>query len=158
MQRSSRAIIIAIVLLVIAFFGFRAFSRPDPPDNVQIDEALRGAAHAAERRNIGGVLQIISEHYEDDSGNNPERIRILLGRGLRNVDDLHITVSPSQVKVSGDKAHSSCYLTVRGNGQLIYNQLINLDWSREDSHKYLIIPTHVWRIVHSTYSGGFGDI
>jgi hypothetical protein len=157
MQRSSRIVIILMVLIV-GWFAFRALTPPALPDSVQIDHALRDAAHAAEKRNISGVLRIISEHYQDDSGNNPDRIHFLLSRGMQNVNDLKVDISPTQVTVKGNTAHSTCYLTIHVNGEAVYNQFVQLDWAREDSHTFLIFPSHTWRVVHSTYAGGFGDV
>ncbi len=154
MQTKSKIILIAIAVILVAFIARSFLGKNREPDSTQIQDQLQAAAVAAENKDAPDVMSVISDNYTDGADNNPERLNLMLRRGMSDVSNLSVVIAPATITVNGYSAHSSSYVTIKGDGQVLYSQLLELDWQKESTRRYFIIPAEAWRIVHSSYSGG----
>lgn len=156
MQRSSKNALGAAALLLVALIAFFVLRQPPPPDQDQINAQLEAARAAGEQHDTGGVMQIISGDYSDGNGLNVISLRAYLGRGIQGRTPVRVTLSPPTVVVQGDTATSTCRFNVRRleDNAILYDKPVTLTWKREDGHRFLVLPTKVWRVVSAQYEGG----
>ncbi len=154
MKKSSKISLATALGLAVVLAVFLFLRQPGPPDAVQIQAQLTAAQDAAARRDAGGVLRIISGRYRD-SHLNGDQLRLLLFRALRDSGPIDVTVSTPQIHVEGESADSTSTITVRSrdNSQTAFNKAVTLHWRREEGHRLLVFPTHVWRVVGADYEG-----
>ncbi len=156
MQRSSKNALGAAALLFVALIGYLVLRQPAPPDQYQIIAQIESARAAGEQHDVGGVMRIISGDYSDGNGLNAISLRAYLSRGIRGRTPVRVTLSPPTVIVQGDTATSICRFNVRRleDNAVLYDNPVTLMWKREEGHRYLVLPTKVWRVVSDQYEGG----
>jgi len=154
MQTKSKLILWAVAIIVLALIAMKLLAPNSAPDTVQIQDQLADAVAAANNKDASGVMAIIASDYSDSDSNNSWRLNVMIRRGMENVDNLSASISPAAIVVNGDTAQSKCYVTIRADGQIVYNQLMVLTWQKEMTHRYLIFPEETWQVISSSYSGG----
>jgi len=154
MQTKSKLILWAVAIIVLALIAMKLLAPNSAPDTVQIQDQLADAVAAANNKDASGVMAIIASDYSDSDSNNSWRLNVMIRRGMENVDNLSASISPAAIVVNGDTAQSKCYVTIRADGQIVYNQLMVLTWQKEMTRRYLIFPEETWQVISSSYSGG----
>jgi hypothetical protein len=157
MQKRSKAVLTIIVFAAIALVFINILAAPALPDSVQIENQISVAIAAANDKNAAGVMSIISPSYTDAGANNLQSMRFLLQRAMTSSTALSVTSATPTITIVGDRAQSSCNVDVVMDGQTVFNQVLDLIWRKETTHRYLIIPAETWRVVQSSYSGTFED-
>lgn len=150
MQRSSRTALGAAALLLAALIVFFVLRQPPPPDQDQIIAQLEAARAAGEQNSAGGVLSIVSSDFTTNSGylHNKQQLGLFLYKQMRDGGRVGVTLSPPTVVVQGNQATSTCRINVRSldANEVRYDQPVTLTWRKEDGHRFLVVPTRVWRI------------
>ena len=158
MKQSSKALLWLALLLAMMVVGAVLFFQPSPPDEVQITNQLEAARAAGEQHDIGGVMKIISEKYQDSNGLNPISLRAYLNRYMGS-QAVQVTQSIPVVSVQGDTATSTSHLRVvtTADNRVVYDHDVTLHWKHEDGAKFYVIPAKVWRAVSADYGGMMAD-
>ncbi len=157
MQSSSKRALGVAALLVLALAVFLMLRQPSAPDQDQIAAQLDAARAAAQNHNVGGIMAVISSDFKGPSPiSNVDSLHFGLRQALRDSGAVRVTFSPPNIVVTGDTATSTNQVTVRNaeSGQPTFDQPVTLNWKREDSHRFLIFPTKIWRVVGTQYQGG----
>jgi hypothetical protein len=157
MKQSSKYLIgLALGLALVGIFLFLKY-QPSLPDQTQIAAQLEAARAAGERRDIGGVMKIISEKYHDSNVPSPIQLRFLLNKVAQGDGSVLITQSIPVIALDGDKATSTNHLRINTSpdGRVVYDHDVTMHWQREDGTKLLVVPIKIWRVVSADY-GGFG--
>ena len=157
MQAKSKIILGAITAVIVVLILSEALAPNSTPDSVQIEDQLQSAAAAANDKDVDGIMSITSQNYSDSDGDNPVQLAVLLRRGMSNVRDLDVTIAPPTVEITSDHAVTNSYVTVVADGQTVFNQLVTLNWQKEATRRYFVIPDKVWRVTHSNFTGGLGS-
>jgi hypothetical protein len=120
---------------------------------------MEAARAAGERRDVGGIMAVVSPKYQDPNVPSPAQLRYILSRALRGADPVAVTLSGSVISLQGDAATSTSHLRVvsGSDGQVRYDHDVTLQWRREDAPRWGIVPAKQWRVVSASYGGLFGD-
>jgi ketosteroid isomerase-like protein len=156
MQQSSKIILSVIAAIVLVLIGLKLSAPNSVSDTEQIDQQLITAANSACNRDVEGIMTVFSDGYQDSDGNNPERMNMMLRREFSNVQNVTVSLSTINVTVQGDEATSTCHVTIRGDGQSVFDGPITLGWQREATRRYLVIPDKTWRVTRSSFTGWDG--
>jgi hypothetical protein len=146
MMGPKRIILLALgavsALLVLRFVIFA----PQPDDQALIAQALSDSLKAGKEGRPGGVLEILSRKFRINE-QSPGRFDI--AKFIReNKPD--VTVLNKAAVVSGDTARIETPVEVKISflnqkfDQRIEN--VTLIFEKEESHKFLVIPTTAWRL------------
>lgn len=156
MKSSSKILLWVALLLVFVVAAFILLRQPAVTDQAQIGAQLEAARAAGERQDTGGIMSIISPNYHDTNVPSPVQLRFLLNK-VRGGQPVKITQSLPVISVSGDTATSTSHLEIasQGDGRMLYSHDIVAQWKREDTNRFLIIPSKTWHIVSADY-GSFG--
>jgi len=157
MRDSSKRALAVVALTIVALIAYRLLFPPLPSDQQQILTDIQSAVQAAEAKNTGGVMAIISDHYVDDNGLTNEALRVYLARAIRDTRSISIAAPLSVISVTGDVATSSTQISVNadveGGSSVRPHREVILTWKRERVNRFLFIPDKQWRITSATYGG-----
>lgn len=157
MKTSSKALLALAALLAAVALGVVLLRAPSVPDQTQITDQMEAARAAGERHDVNGVLRVVSDHYHDANVPSPVQLRFLLNR-VKGDGPVSITQSAPTVALQGDSATTLSHLRiVSGDGRVLYDHDITLQWQREDGTRLGVLPAKVWRIVSADYGSPFGD-
>ena len=156
MKPSSKILLWLALILVFIVAAFVFLRQPPVSDQAQIAQQLEAARTAGEQQNISGVMKIISPSYHDANIPSPVQLRFLLNK-VRGSQPVKITQSLPVISVSGDTATSTSHLEVvsPADGHVLFSHDIVAQWKREDTNRFLVIPSKTWHIVSADY-GSFG--
>ena len=101
-------------------------------------------------------MSIVSPSYRDANVPSPVQLRFLLNK-VRGNQPVKIIQSLPGISVSGDTASSTSHLEIvsQSDGHTLFSHDIVAQWKREDTNRFLIIPSKTWHIVSADY-GSFG--
>lgn len=114
MKRRQLALIAASV--VIAIVGVRWLGRERPTDEEQIRARFLGAARAAEEKQIGGVMEVVSERFSGRDLDKQGVKRLVAGMVLRG-DWVAVSVAGVAVSVRGDVARANLDIVTARSGK-----------------------------------------
>ena len=156
MKRTSKILLWVALLLVFVIAAIVLLRQPPVSDAAQISGQLEAARVAGERHDMNGVMTVISPNYHDANIPSPVQLRFLLNK-VQGSDRIKITQSLPVIGVAGDTATSTSHLEVvsQAEGRVLYSHDIVAQWKREDTNRFLIIPSKTWHIVSADY-GSFG--
>jgi hypothetical protein len=156
MKPSSKILLWLALILVFIVAAFIFLRQTPVSDQAQIAQQLETARAAGERHDIGGVMSIISANYHDANIPSPVQLRFLLNK-VQGSEPVKITQSLPVISVSGDAATSTSHWEIvsQTNNQVLYSHDITAQWKREDTNRFLVIPSKTWHIVSADY-GSFG--
>jgi uncharacterized protein YneF (UPF0154 family) len=114
MKRRHVALIAALV--VVAMVAARWLGREPPTDEEQIRALFLGAARAAEERQIGGVMEVVSERFSGRSLDKQGVKRFVAGMVLRG-DWVAVSVAGIAVSVQGELARANVDVVTARSGK-----------------------------------------
>ena len=115
-NQAMRLLPLAALLAVLALSGCAARRIPgsdikDTPDTRAIIAALEAYRHAAERRDAGAVLALVSQKYFDEAGTpdpaddiDYEQLKKRISDDFQKVTALRLDIALKKVDIEGDKA------------------------------------------------------
>lgn len=152
MRRSSR-IVLGLAVLLLGAAGGMLFvqARPRPTPEALIRQALEDAEQAARRRDVSGVMRIVSDDYKDGVMNKA-RLRLLLTRYVRqSVGGAYdVRVSPPVIQRDPDDSNRALVLTtiaVSNETSPWGPQEVTLVMRREEGRRWLVFPEDRWRVI-----------
>lgn len=107
LSRRARAIIIALVVIVVASGAavWLLVLRPEPlSDRQQVLRLVADVERAIEQKDAAGLLRHVAAEYGDSRGFNRRTVRQLVLAGLRDERTMDLTVEVDRVQVQGDTA------------------------------------------------------
>ncbi len=157
MKTSSKILLGLAFALGLAALGIVLLRAPTVPDQVQITNQLEAARAAGEAHDVGGIMRIISAKYHDPNVPSPVQLRFLLNKVQGN-EPVRVTQSIPVISVQGDAATSTSHLRVTtGEGRVVYDHDVTIQWAHEDGNRLGFLPTKVWRAVGADYGSFLGD-
>jgi hypothetical protein len=157
-KRSSRIALALAVVLLGAAGVVLLLTVSDPPARPEtlIRNALRQAEEAARNRDVGGVMDIVSDDYKDASGFNKARLRLILARSFQQAGNMgmgyDVRVSVPQVVFDERKAGQALATTTvaaveTGSGENLWGgQPVTLVFRRERVRRWLLFSEDRWRV------------
>ena len=100
-----RAAPLVILLLALAGVAFWYFTRPEPTDEQKIQALINEARVAVERKNVSGLMRLISEDYLDKYGNDKRGLQRLVIAGAHSAEQYTVFPQVTNLKVKGDLAY-----------------------------------------------------
>lgn len=148
------AVIIALAL------GYFMVNRDKGPDENQIVMLIERGRQAIEKKSIDTAASCISKNYADESGMKYDQLRMIIADAFRSNDKYEVTVDTPIVKMDGaDKALANAHVVITtvqdGERAEAFSGDVSLFLTKESVRKYLIFPTHEWKI---TGIGGIESI
>ena len=132
--------------LAYAIFAYATLDRRS--DEVVLNEMVLSAAEAAQNRDVGGVMDVVSSSYKDQDGLNYDRLRMITAQAVRAEYDYVVTASVSSTRVDGEKAVLGVHAVVRTKpGGMLYDRELTVHFAKESARHALLIPVKVWRVV-----------
>lgn len=123
-------------------------------DEQRILALIESTARAVENHDLSGTISAVSRQYKDESGFNYDRLRVLAAQAMRSEVSYRVRVEPGPVGVVADTATVSVRATVtREDGGVIYDRTIDLELTRENAWRAVLIPTRTWRVTSSRNLG-----
>ncbi len=99
MEKSSRvALVLAVVFLLIGGIFYIANDIPDKTPEALIQESLADAQKAAQRGDVGGIMDIVSDDFRSGAWNRTT-LRLLLARTLRDSRGMDYSVRVNAPKI-----------------------------------------------------------
>lgn len=148
MSRRTLAIAVVIFGLFAAWMVFR--SRPPPSDEDLIRAAIHDLGRLAERHDVSGIIEHVSERYRGEAGDRQE-LKGYLAAYLMRADWVGVMEAKVAVEVKGDRATSSfTALLLRSPAAsladvhpegLAGSHLIEAEWVKEEAG---------WKILKAT--------
>jgi len=130
-------------------------SGPPPPAEVAIAGALHDAQDAARNRDLGGVMELVSDDFKSGDWNKP-KLRLYLARELRNSRgtnyDVHVNapkILPSPTGAPDERmvvTQASVFWADTGDNIWGSNP-ITLVMREETRRKWLIFTEPRWRVI-----------
>lgn len=97
--------VLGLLVLVAAGAGYWLFLRPEPvSDRVQILRLIADVERAVEQKDVSGLMQHISEDYEDERGYTRRMVRRLVLAGARDPRTVDLSVDVADPEIKGDRA------------------------------------------------------
>jgi hypothetical protein len=147
-----------VVLLLAGAAWLRWLAQaPQGTDTQQILAQIQRGQHAAEERNAGALMRVVSPDYRDENGarqvlayearqqlRDAQRLEVTIP-----LNDLHIQVAPS-----GREATSTGRIEVRitdrqGGAPRTLSLSPTLRWRKERVRRYLLFPVEEWHVVRA---------
>lgn len=156
MRRSSWiALGLAVVLLGAAALMLLDQARPKPTPEVLIRQALADAEQAANGRNVGGVMRIVSDDYKDAANRNKATLSFLLNQYVRRSlgTAYAVRVSPPVIQFDRDDRNRALVLTsIRITNQGSNEEMwgageVTLAMRRERQRRWLLFSEDRWRVI-----------
>jgi len=153
MQQRSKTLLGAAAALAVALTVYLVATAPGEPDKQQIEDGIETARAAIEHHNASSLLTVVSADYKDGTFSNVDQLHYFLVRIFRGSGPIAITTTATAIDVTGDSAKSVSHVTIKAsdNTTNLYDGNVSLTWHREQSHRYLIFPTTVWRLTSADY-------
>lgn len=104
---STRAIWISIAVVVaggLGYFYFFVMAPQQVPDRQQVLRLIADVERSIEQKRISGVMEHISEDYEDSYGFTYRMIQRLVISGARGSTTFNLSVQVPEMEIDGDRA------------------------------------------------------
>jgi len=152
MKRSSWAIVGIICALAAALVYFHASGRPKPSDEEHIQMLLAKGQSAIERKDLKGVMSCISKDYSDSAGFTFDILRAQALEAIGTEGQYDVLLEHTSVEAHRNTAIANTqvtvYLALDHNGMhQLFNGPITLRLRKEESKRFLVIPTRIWKVM-----------
>jgi len=146
----------AITALVIAIVGgavyYFAFHRPprQGSDREQILRMIVDVERAVEQGRVSGVMEHISEAYEDSHGLNRRMVQRLVTAGARDQQRADLSVQVPDVEVTGDEATFAAEVDYSVSGGEMIHMTVTATLARENG-RWKVISAEGWQGAEAAY-------
>ena len=155
---SRRWLVVGVCVLVLAGGAEwlrRLAQAPGGTDAQQILAQIERGQQAAEQRNVGALMRIVSPAYKDDSGMvTRPALSYQVREQLREAQQLEVTIPMSALHIdvapNGREATVTGHMELRITGQQGDVRTVTLSptlsWRKEPVRRYLVFPAEEWRV------------
>lgn len=148
-----RAIIAAIFITVIAgaYYYFTIYRPPrQGTDREQILRLIANVEKAVEQGRVSGVMEYISEDYEDSRGFNRRMVQRMVIAGARDRRRMNLSVQVPEVEVSGDSAQFVAEVDMSVNNGEMTHLTVSADLRRENG-RWMVVGAEGWQSAEAAY-------
>ncbi|MFO8078713.1 MAG: hypothetical protein R6V07_00280 [Armatimonadota bacterium] len=148
-----RAAVIAIIITVIAgVWYYLTIYRPPRrgTDRQQIMRVIASVEKAVEQNRVSGVMEHISEEYQDSQGLNRRAIHRMVLAGARQQRNIDLSVQVPEVEVTGDTARFVAEVQMSVSGGEPEEFSVTGDLQRE-SGRWMVVSAEGWQGARSAY-------
>jgi hypothetical protein len=158
MSRRWLAAAVFVVLLLAGGAWLRWLAQaPQGTDTQQILAQIQRGQQAAEQRNAGALMRLVSPKYRDEIGQTRPVLGYQAREQLRDAQRMEVTIPLSDLHIevapNGREATSTGRLELRitdHQGQARTVSLTpTLHWRKERVRRYLLFPAEEWRVVRA---------
>ncbi|MFW5866613.1 MAG: hypothetical protein ACOCX2_02280 [Armatimonadota bacterium] len=148
-----RAAIIALVIAAIggAWYYFTIYLPPRKgSDREQILRIIADVERAVEQGRVSGVMDHISEDYEDPSGFNRRMVQRMVIAGTRDRRAMNLSVQMPEIEVTGDTARFVADVEMSINDGEPRQLTVTGELQRE-SGRWMVVSADGWQGAGSEY-------
>ena len=152
---AARALIRSVIpgLLVILLAALSACS--DDPDNPeqQVRDMISAGEEAVEARSIIGVLDFISDNYQDNDGRRKQEIKQLIAGYILRNKSIHLLTRVQHVALNDDETRADVILYV-GMAGVPVASVDQLVFTRADLYRFdlsLVLEDGAWRVARGSW-------
>lgn len=131
---------------------------PKLSDADSIRQTVEQARVAAEKHNLGEIMDCVSQTY-DDGNYKWDSLRTTIAFGLRQYPSFESSISLGEIQIQGDIATVDADVkatgTSQGGDRLPYEATLKLTFVREKTRRALLFEGTKWRV---SRIGGMGDM
>ena len=155
LKAAARVLIRPVIpgLLVIVLATLPACSGdPDNPEQ-QVRDVISAGEEAVEARSIIGVLDFISDHYQDKDGRQKQEIKQLVAGYILRNKSIHLLTRVQRVAVNEDKSRADVILYV-GMAGVPVASVDQLVFTRADLYRFdlsLVMEEGDWRVTGGSW-------
>jgi hypothetical protein len=157
---SRRGLVVAalVVLLLAGAAWLRWLAQaPQGTDTQQILAQIQRGQQAAEERNSGALMRVVSPDYRDEIGQTRPVLAYQARGQLRDAQRMEVTIPLNdlhiQVASNGREATSTgpieLRITDRQGGTRSLTLTPTLHWRKERVRRYLLFPAEEWRVIRA---------
>lgn len=158
MRMSTKLVLgIGALLIVIGVPALQVY--PGPSERERISTALQESIRASKEGRPGGVLEYLTDQFrinEESPGTRNQIAKLI--RDSRP----EVTVDDPEPEIFGDQAKMVSTVRVKASflGQSLDRQFddVTLVFKREPARRYLVFPTHTWRLDQVFLPEGAADV
>ncbi|MGI5817000.1 MAG: hypothetical protein ACOX9R_02765 [Armatimonadota bacterium] len=146
-----RAVLIALVIAIIsgAYYYFAIYRPPrQGTDREQILRMVVDVKQAVEQGRVSGVMEHISEDYEDPHGFNYRMVQRMVIAGARDRRRVNLSVQVPEVEVTGDTARFTARVDV--NGAEMTRLTVSAQLRREGG-RWMVVSATGWQGAEAAY-------
>jgi hypothetical protein len=151
-------IAVCVVLLLVGAAWFRHLAQtPRGTPAQQILAQIQRARTAAEERNVGALMRVVSSDFKDENGITRPALAYQIRDQLRDAQRVEVDVPPNDLQIlvapSGREATSTGRIAVRiidrqgGTRALSFRPTVH--WRKERVRHYLLFPTDEWHVLRT---------
>ena len=156
MERASVRLVALVALLVaLAVGGMWWATRGPVTEEDRVRVAIHQVAEGAEGADLGAVMLVISERYDDGSGVGKDAIRGFLFRQFQRRGPIHVTLGPITVVFQGEASATASFQA------LLLERSPGTPWPADGDAQYFEVVLQLeeaeWRVVsHERRPAGEG--
>jgi len=145
-----------VLLLLGGILWLRALAQgPGGTNTAQILAQIERGKRAAEQRNAGALMRLVSPDYKDELGITRPGLFLRVREQLRDAQQLEVIVPANELRIeiapNGRDATVTGRMELRITGSQGYVQTSNLTptltWRKEHVRRFLVFPAEEWRVV-----------
>lgn len=148
-----RAVVVALVIAAIggAYYYFTVYLPPrQGTDEQQIMRLIVDVQRAVEQSNVSGVMEYISDDYEDRHGLNRRMVHRLVLGAARDRRQINLSVEVPEIEVDGDSARFVAKVGMSvGRGEMA-DFTVSGELRRERG-RWLVVSAEGWQTAGAAY-------
>lgn len=167
MSRRWLVIVLCLVVLAVGAAWLRHLAQaPQGTGAQQIMAQIQRAQAAAEERNVGALMRVVSPNFKDENGITRPALAYQARDQLRDAQRVEVTIPLNDLSIhvapGGQAATTRFRVEVRITDKQGTTHALNfsptLQWRKEPVRRYLFFPTTEWRVVGAQgLAGGEGE-
>ncbi|MEN6370972.1 MAG: hypothetical protein ABFD64_03080 [Armatimonadota bacterium] len=140
----------SIVVIALAV-GYIVVNRNTASDQDQIVTLIERGRQSVEAKSLDSAMACVSRSYKDNGEMNYDRIKLLITEAFRSDSHYEATVDNPVIDMQGTgkaraKAHVTVFAVRSDDKQEVFSGNIIFSLTKERTRKYLIFPTHEWKV------------
>lgn len=149
-----RAVLAALVIVIIggAYYYFAVYRPPRRgTDRQQILRLIADVEKAVEQGRVSGVMEHISEDYEDRHGLNRRMVQRMVLAGARDRRKINLSVQVPEIEITGDTATFTAKVDYALEGQQEMRQMTVTGELRRESGRWMVVSAEGWQGAEAAY-------
>ncbi|MEN6521490.1 MAG: hypothetical protein ABFD46_10135 [Armatimonadota bacterium] len=140
----------SIVVIALAA-GYFVVNRNTGSDQDQIFTLIDRGRQSVESKSLDSAMSCVSKNCKDEGVMNYDRIKLLISEAFRSESKYEATVDTPAIEMEGTgkaraKAHVTVFAVRSDAKQEVFSGDMTFLLTKERTRKYLIFPTHEWKV------------